>query len=38
MAKAENIEISQDEAVVAFSDIQKSAELSDEELDNIAGC
>ena len=37
MAKAENIEISAEEAAKAFAELNKTGELSDEELDNVAG-
>lgn len=37
MAKAENIELSAEEAEEAFAKLNKSGELSDEELDNVAG-
>ena len=37
MAKAENIEISAEEAAKAFEELNKNGELSDEELDNVAG-
>ena len=37
MAKAENIELSAEEAEKAFSELHKSGEISDEELDNVAG-
>ena len=37
MAKAENIELSAEEAEKAFSELHKSGELSDEELNNVAG-
>ena len=35
MAKAENIEISAEEAAKAFAELNKTGELSDEELDNV---
>ena len=39
MAKAENIELSAEEAEKAFEKLNKSGELSDDELDNVsAGC
>ena len=39
MAKAENIELSAEEAETAFEKLNKSGELSDDELDNVsAGC
>ena len=37
MAKAENIEISAEEAAKYFAKLNASGELSDEELDNVAG-
>ena len=37
MAKAENIEISAEEAAKAFAELHKMGELSDEELDNVSG-
>ena len=37
MAKAENIELSAEEAESAFAELHKTGELSDEELDNVAG-
>ena len=37
MAKAENIEISAEEAAKAFAELNKTGELSDEELDNVSG-
>ena len=37
MAKIENIEISAEEAAKAFAELNKTGELSDEELDNVAG-
>ena len=37
MARNENIDITEDEAAKIFSDLHKSGELSDEELDNVAG-
>ena len=39
MAKAENIELSAEEAEKAFAELHKTGELSDDELDNVsAGC
>ena len=39
MAKAENLELSAEEAEKAFEKLNKSGELSDDELDNVsAGC
>ena len=39
MAKAENIELSAEEAEKAFAELHKTGELSDNELDNVsAGC
>ncbi|MGN0813044.1 MAG: hypothetical protein ACI4MQ_06025 [Candidatus Coproplasma sp.] len=37
MAKAENIELSAEQAAKAFAELNKNGELSDEELDNVAG-
>ena len=37
MAKAENIELTEEQAAKAFAELNKTGELSDEELDNIAG-
>ncbi len=37
MAKTENIELSAEEAAKAFAELHKMGELSDEELDNVAG-
>ena len=37
MAKAENIELTEEEAKKAFEKLNKNCELSDEELDNVAG-
>ena len=37
MAKAENIKLTQEEAVKAFAELNKTGEISDEELDNVAG-
>ena len=37
MAKAENIEMTSEEAAEAFEKLNASGELSDEELDNVAG-
>ena len=37
MAKAENIELNAEEAAQAFAKMNKNGELSDEELDNVAG-
>lgn len=37
MAKAENIELSAEEAEKAFEKLNKSGELSDDELDNVSG-
>ena len=36
-AKAVNIELSAEEATKAFAELHKSGELSDDELDNVAG-
>ena len=37
MAKAENIDLSAEEAEKAFAELNKTGELSDEELNNVAG-
>ena len=37
MAKAENIELSAEQAAKAFAELNKTGELSDEELDNVSG-
>ena len=37
MAKAENIKLTQEDAVKAFAEFNKTGEISDEELDNVAG-
>ena len=37
IAKAENIELSAEEAESAFNKLHRTGELSDEELDNVAG-
>ena len=37
MAKAENIELSAEQAAKAFAELNKTGEVSDEELDNVAG-
>ena len=37
MAKAENIELSAEQAAKAFAELNKTDELSDEELDNVSG-
>lgn len=37
MAKVENIELSAEEAAEAFAELYKTGELSDDELDNVAG-
>ena len=37
MAKAENIELTEEQAAKAFAELNKIGELSDEELDNVAG-
>ena len=36
LAKAENIELTAEQAAKAFAKLNKSGELSDEELDNVA--
>ena len=37
MAKAENIDLSAEGAEKAFAELNKTGELSDEELNNVAG-
>ena len=37
MAKAENIELTEEQAVKALAQLNRNGELSDEELDNAAG-
>ena len=37
MAKAENIELTEEQAAKAFAELNKAGELSDEELDNVSG-
>ena len=37
MAKEENIALTEEEAAKAFEELNKNGELSDEELDNVAG-
>lgn len=37
MAKAENIEMTEEQAAKAFADLHKTGELSDEELENATG-
>ena len=37
MAKAEKIELTEEEATKAFAELNKNGQLSDEELDNVAG-
>ena len=37
MAKAEKVELTEEEAVKAFAELNKSGELSDEELNNVSG-
>ena len=37
MAKEENIELTVEQAAKAFEELNKNGELSDEELDNVAG-
>ena len=37
MAKAENIEMTAEEANKVYAELHKTGELSDEELDNVAG-
>ncbi len=36
-AKAENVELTKEEAEKVFADLHKTGELSDEELDNVSG-
>lgn len=37
MAKEENIELTSEQAAMVFANLNKTGELSDEELDNVAG-
>ena len=37
MAKAENVELTEEKAEKAFAELNKTGEISDEELDNVAG-
>ena len=37
IAKAENVELTAEEAAKAFAELNKTGETSDEELDNVAG-
>ena len=37
MAKAQHIELTEEQAAKAFAELNKAGELSDEELDNVAG-
>ena len=37
MAKAESVELTEEQAVQAFAKLNKNGELSDEELDNVSG-
>ena len=37
MAKAESVELTEEQAEKAFAELHKTGELSDEELDNVAG-
>ena len=37
MAKAESVELTEEQAEKAFAELHKSGELSDDELDNVAG-
>lgn len=37
MAKAEHIELTEEQSAKAFAELNKTGELSDEELDNVAG-
>lgn len=37
MAKAENVELTEEQAEKAFAELHKTGEISDEELDNVSG-
>ena len=37
LAKAKNIELTEEQAAKAFAELNKTGELSDEELDNVSG-
>ena len=37
MAKAESVELTEEQAEKAFAELNKTGEISDEELDNVAG-
>ena len=37
MAKAEHIELTEEQAAKAFAELHKTGEISDEELDNVSG-
>ena len=37
LAKAEGVELTAEQAAKAFAELNKAGELSDEELDNVAG-
>lgn len=37
MAKEENIELTSEQAAMVFANLNKTGELSDEELDNVTG-
>ena len=37
LAKAENVELTEEEAAKAFEELNRNGEISDEELDNVAG-
>ena len=37
MAKAENVELTEEQAAKVFEEVNKAGELSDEELDNVSG-
>ena len=37
MAKEENVELTEEQSAKAFAELNKTGELSDEELDNVAG-
>ena len=37
MAKEENVELTEEQSAKAFAELNKTGELSDEELDNVVG-
>ena len=37
LAKAEKVELTEEEAAKAFAELNKTGEISEEELDNVAG-